>query len=205
MKTHRGTQAITAAFTHRTAGNQSAIERQLSAAMKRADTYWRLLTPEQQGELKGAGLRIEGVAVERSGRMAHVTLSNGSDKTLLNVEVSIIFWDKDAMAYVQHEVIPSVPPRTLKKQYDFPITREDISNRPIDREKSAVNQHRSTCTRTLLGSTRSMRIPVITIAPPAINRAADASPAILPSIPMPEPAAPASAPSTEYVITRPAL
>jgi len=95
--------------------------------MKRADTYWRLLTPEQQGELKGAGLRIEGVAVERSGRMAHVTLSNGSDKTLLNVEVSIIFWDKDAMAYVQHEVIPSVPPRTLKKQYDFPITREDLN------------------------------------------------------------------------------
>ncbi len=107
------------------------VERLLASEKKRADRYWRALSPEKQHELEGGGLRIEDVAVDHDGKMAHVTLSNGSDRVLLNVEVRIIFWDRDVMAYVQPEVIPSIPAKTkdgpYKHSYDIPLKRDKLN------------------------------------------------------------------------------
>lgn len=104
------------------------VEHLLAAANKRADTYWKLLTPEKQNELKGGGgLRIEDVSVTNGGKLAHVVMSNSSDKELVNITVRIIFWNRDVIAYIQAEVIPSIPPKTVKKQYDFPIKRDGLN------------------------------------------------------------------------------
>jgi hypothetical protein len=111
--------------------SKEQLERQLSGAIKTRDLYWRALSTEQQDKFRNTDIRIDACSVDHGGRMAHVTLSNGRDKKLLNVEVKLVFWKGDVPAYVQPELITSIPARTkdgpFKKQYDFPIKREGLN------------------------------------------------------------------------------
>jgi hypothetical protein len=107
------------------------VERMLASEKKRADRYWRLLSTEKQQEfLAGEMLHVDDVQVDHGGHMAHVTLSNRSDQTMLNVEVRLLFWEHDKLAYVQPENIASIPPRTkeapYKHTYDIVITRDNL-------------------------------------------------------------------------------